>query len=170
MALTPFTSTVTATTLRANFNDATATLATSSVAGKKDQTVFLFLSTLVEPTTALSARTIAWTPRDHMEVRCFFLRATDDATFGHTITATLTQDNAGTSYLVDNTISVSVVTVNGTVDSRSSSQYDYRTVTGTRFRLHRDVRYRMTVTMVTAGATATSVIVGLQLRTLRRAA
>lgn len=169
MALTPFTGTVTAATLRANFDDHRAQLLTNSIAGRKDQTRYIRLATLVEPTTVLSARTLAWRQVDDQEVRCFFVRVTDDATFGHTVTGTLTIDDGTTLYLVDNTISVSVVTINGTVDSRSASQYDYRTPTGTRFRLKKGVRYRMTLS-ITAATTAGVTILGLQLRSVRRAA
>lgn len=166
MALTPFTGTVTAATLRSNFDDATAQLTTNSIAGRKDWTHTLRLTTLTTG-LALSLRTVAFTMFDDAEVRVFFLRVTDTAA-GATVTATLTQDEGATEFLLDNTVSISVAAINGTVDSRSSSEDDFRTTTGPRFTLKRGVRYRLTV--ATAAADVGVTIVGLQLRTRRRAA
>lgn len=166
MSLTPFTSTVTAATLRSNFDDATATLTTASTAGRKDQTWFLRLSAIASG-TALSARTLAFRPRDDFEVRMMFVRVTD-TTAGRLITGTLTQDAGDAEQLVNNTISTTVTTVNGTADSRPTS-LDYRTTTSTRFRLKKNVRYRLTLSSNTAGASGVTII-ALQLRSLRRAA
>ncbi len=164
MALSPFTSTVTVAALRANFDDSTAALATNAVAGKKDQTRILHVPNLAVA-TVLSARTMAWTQQDDAEVRIFFCRVTDGAAAA-TVTATLTQDNGTTEFLLDNTVSIAVVAINGTVDSRASSATDYRTTSGTRFRLKALVRYRLTLS--TTVATVDLAQCGLQLRSLRR--
>ncbi len=124
MALVAFTSTVTAATLRANFDDATTQLTTNSIAGRKDQTRYLWVSGLAVA-TALNARTYAWTQTDDAEVRVFFVRVTDGA-IAATVTGTLTQDEGATEFLLDNTISIDVVAANGIVDSRSSSEDDFR--------------------------------------------
>ncbi len=165
MALVAFTSTVTAATLRANFDDATTQLTTNSIAGRKDQTRYLWVSGLAVA-TALNARTYAWTQTDDAEVRVFFVRVTDGA-IAATVTGTLTQDEGATEFLLDNTISIDVVAANGIVDSRSSSEDDFRTTTGPRFRLKKGVRYRLTLS--TVAATVDLAIAGLQLRSLRRA-
>ena len=167
MALTAFTSTVTATALRANFGDATAQLTTNSTVGAKDQTIFLRVASLAVA-TVLSARTISWTQRDFAEVRTFFCRVTDGAAAA-TVTATLTVDpSTATEYLLDNVVSIDVVAINGTIDSRTSSEDDFRTTTGARIRLQPGVRYRLT--LVTVAATVDLAQCALQLRSLRRVA
>lgn len=166
MALTAFTSTVTVTALRANFDDKVSTLAANAILGAKDQTIELRIASLATA-TALSARTIAWTQFDDAEVRVFFVRVTDGAVAA-TVTGTLTQDTGETEFLIDNTVSIDVVAINGTVDSRSSSEDDFRTTTGARIRLKKGVRYR--ITLVTAAATVDLAIAGLQLRSVRRTA
>ncbi len=166
MALTPFTSTVTATTLRANFDDATAALTTNATAGRKDQAHTLQVASLAVA-TALSLRSLSWTQYDDAEVRIFFCRVTDGAAAA-TVTATLTQTVGDTEFLLDNTVSLAVVAINGTVDSRTGGSGNYLVTTKTRFRLKKGVRY--TLTMATTVATVDLAICGVQLRSIRRAA
>lgn len=167
MVLASFTSTVTASALRSNFDDKTATLATNAIAGQKDQTRYIRHAAPASG-TALSARTVAWTQVDDAEVRVFAVRNTDTGA-GKILTGTLTEDTGDAELLVDNTVSVAVTSINGTVDSRDSSATDYRTTTGVRFRLKRGVRYRLTLSSDTAGASGVTLVL-LQLRSLRRAA
>ncbi len=166
MALVAFTGTTSITTIRANFDDATAALTTNTIAGQKDQIRDLYVAALAVA-TVLSARTVAWTQTDDAEVRMFFCRVTDGAAAA-TVTATLTQDTGDAVFLIDNTVSIAVVAINGTVDSRTASATDYRTTTGTRFRLKKGVRYRLT--LVTAAATVDIAECCLQLRSIRRIA
>ena len=167
MSLTAFTGTVTAAQLRSNFDDATTQLTTNTTAGQKDWTWFLRLSSLSSATT-IGRRSLVITPRDDAEVRIFFVRVTDTVA-GHIITGTLTQDAGDAEFLVNNTVSIAVTTINGTVDSRDSSLTDYRTTTGTRFRLKKDVAYRLTLASDSAAASGVTQI-ALQLRSIRRAA
>jgi hypothetical protein len=166
MVLTASTGTISASALRANLDDHRATLLTQSTAGRKDFTVPMRLAALAD-TTALSLRTVAFTPQDDVEVRMMFLRVTDTVA-GRIVTLTLSVDDGETAYLLDKTISTSVTTINGTVDSRTASSLDLRTVTGDRIRLLKGVRYRLTVENTSAGTTTGEVRVGLQLRTRRR--
>ena len=71
----------------------------------------------------------------------------------------LEQADGLTKYLSDNTVSISVTTINGTVDSRSSGNLDLRSTSGARMRLQKGVRYRVTITNTTA-ATTTGVVSG----------
>lgn len=157
--------TITATALRTDFDALTASIPASDE-WDGDFSVPLLVSNLADTTTARD-RSIAFTPQDDYEVRGLFLRVTD-GTASRIVTATLTQDNDGTTYLLDGAVSVSVTTINGTVDSRPTG-LDLRTVTGTRIRLVKGVRYRLSVQNTSAGTTVTGpVLVMLQLRGVPR--
>ena len=146
--------------LRTDFDAQTASLTTNASAGQKDQTRFFRRTTLLT-TDALNIRTTAWVMPDDMEGRVFALRVTDTAA-GATVTATVEVDGGDTRFLVDNTVSISVAAINGTVDSRT----DFRTVTGVRFRFKKGVRYRITV--ATVGADVGVVVCAMQMRSVRR--
>lgn len=168
MSLTPFTGTTSASVLNANFDDKTATLTANAKAGQKDQTVYVYASSLVAA-TALSLRTVAWTPVDDMEVRVVLGRGTADAG-SRTLTVTLEVDNGDTAFLNDTTVSLTVTSSGaGAFDTRTGgTQGDYRTTSGTRLRLLKGVRYRLT--MSTDAGTWTDAEACVQLRTFRRAA
>ena len=168
MALTPFgVGTITTTALRANFDDKTTALLTNARAGAKSQIVSVHVETLVAA-TVLSARTLAWTQADDQELRIIWARGSADAA-NRTISVTLTVDHGDTVFLVDQTVTASVTSAGaGVVDTRTAASGDYRTTTGTRLRLLRGVRYRLT--LATDAGTYTSAEAGLQLVTLRRRA
>lgn len=162
----PLSGTITAADLNTNFDAQTATILTQAGQGQKDQTIELRLDTLADTDDA-SARSVAFVVPDDLEDRTIFLRVTD-GTAGRVITGTLTVDNGDTTYLVDNTVSLSVTTVNGTVDSRPTS-LDLTDNTGTVLRLLSGVRYRLTMANTSAGTTVSGpLILAMQLRSFRR--
>jgi hypothetical protein len=161
-----FTGTVTATNLRTDFDANTAQLLTNSTTGRKDWTIFHRMETLATG-DALSIRTRAFTLFDDAEVRDIFVRVTDTAAAA-TVTGTLTQDEGDTEFLLDVTVSIDVVAINGTIDSRTAGEDDYRTTTGSRFTLKRGVRYRLTLSTAAADVGVTMIV--LQLRSRRREA
>ena len=164
MALVAFTSPISITQLRANFDDASSTLLTQARAGAKDQTVMLRLASLVTAAD-LSLRSTAWTQQDDAELRILMARVTDTAV--RAIGVTLTVDNGDTVFLVDHTISDSFSTSNGTVDERT----DYRTTTvAERLRLVRGVRYRLAFTNTSGGTVGGPLVACVQLRSVRRRA
>jgi|GEM_PF-3283393 len=165
MALVAISSAFTATELRANFDDATALLLTNARAGAKDRHIFFRTAALVSGSD-VSLRSTAWTQQDDQEVRMMSIGVTAGSVF--TIGATLTVDNGDTLFLVDQTISISHATVNGTNNSRPTS-LDLRTTTGTRIRLVKGVRYRLALTN-TSGSNTTVCQVTLQMRSVRRRA
>lgn len=94
--------------------------------------------------TALSLRTLTFTPMVGEEVRVLYARGTADAA-SRTLTVTLEQADGGTGYLLDKTFTASVTSAAAaTYDTRPTS-LDLRTVTGDRVRLIAGVRYRVTV-------------------------
>lgn len=167
MALVASTGTISLANLRANLEDHRSTLTTQSTAGRKDFTIPLRCATLSD-TTALSLRTVAFTPQDDMEVRTIAVRVTD-TTASRVITATLSVDDGDTTFLLDKTLAASVTTINGTADSRDSSSLDLTDVTGDRVRLLKGVRYRLTLENTAAGTTTSGEVQAwVQLRTRRR--
>lgn len=167
MSLTSFTGTIALTTLRSNFDLQTSTLATNAQAGAKDSTRFRRIATLTNA-TALSARTLAWTQPDDQELRIIYGFGTADAG-SRTLTVALTVDNGDTLFLVDNTVSVSVTSSGAaTFSTRTAGSGNYLVTTGTRLRLLKGVRYRLTAS--TDAGTWTAVSIGVQLRSLRRRA
>jgi hypothetical protein len=163
VALTAFTSPITLSQLRANFDDATATQLTNMRAGAKDQTISLRLASLASGAD-LSLRSTAWTQQDDAELRILMARVTDTA--ARAIGVALTVENGDTLFLVDHTISDSFNTANGTVDERT----DYRTTTGTRVRLLKGVRYRLAFTNTSGGSVGGPLQACVQLRSVRRRA
>lgn len=161
MALVAFTSTITAADLNANFDDKTTALLTNARSGRKDGVIPLRLGSLAS-SADLSLRSIAWTQQDDHELRVITIRATDTA--ARAISATLTVDNADTTFLVDQTISVALTTVNGTADART----DFRTTTGTRVRLLKGVRYRLAIVNTSGGTVGGPLQATIQVRTGRR--
>jgi len=161
MALVPFTGTISASVLNANFDDATATLTALAKVGQKDQFINLRVE-LLGSGTALVARSLTFTPQDDMELRIIALRAID-GTATRVITMTLTVENGDDDFLIDQTVSTTVTTVVGTATSR----VDFRTTTNPRIKLLKGVPYTLTLSSNTAGTT-TSAEAGVQLRTRRR--
>lgn len=164
MSLTPFTGTTSASVLDSNCDSATSTLTTNASAGQKDQVFFIFLASMTSA-TALALRSTAWTQQDDAELRVFMGHATADGT-DRTMTVTLTVDNGDATFLVNNTFAIQQDALS-TIDTRDvASQGDYRTTSGTRVRLLRGVRYRLTMS-VNAGTLVNAE--GLvQLRSIRR--
>jgi hypothetical protein len=109
----------------------------------------------------VSLRSVDFTAPDDLELRVLRVLVTHTAAVGD-VTATLTVTDGDTAYLLDQTISVSVASLNGT----AQASLDCRTTTqAKRLRLLRGVRYRLTL------STAATVDVGqatLLLRTRRR--
>lgn len=165
MSLTPFTGTVSAATLNANFDDATTTLVANAKLGQKDQAQDVYVASLVAG-TVLSLRTFAWTQRDDAELRVIFAHGTADAG-SRTLTLTLTVDNGDTAFLDDETITLTVTSSGaGAFDTRTAGDGDYRTTSGTRVRLLSGVRYRLTI--ATDAGTWTDAVGVVQLRSVRR--
>lgn len=172
MSITPFTGTISATTLNSNFDDKTSTLALQSTDGQKDQDVFIFLPSMTS-STALFLRTVAFTSPDDMAIQMLMGRATADGT-SRTLFVRLTVDNGDTTFLVGNTYSISAAG-SVTIDTRTDTVTgDYRSVGGAfsviRARCLKGVRYRVTMECNDIGATLTDVHALLQLRSIRRAA
>lgn len=161
MALTPFTGTVTAATLNANFDDATTAISSQATDGQVDFDVYHRALAFSGTGTAV-ADFLDFTLDDDCELRC--LRITvQDGTAGRTVSVTLTQTEGDTAFLIDNTISASTTTIVGTTDSTE----DYRTTTGAiRVRLLRGVSYRLT--LATSAGAVTRLQGTAMLRTIRR--
>lgn len=162
----PFADPITLTELRTAFDAQTATITANKRLGQKDNEPSLRLATLAD-TTALLSRSIAWTQQSDQELRTMFLRVTD-GTAGRVITATLTVDDIedrADMWLLDQTFSVSVTTINGT----TQASLDVRTTTGKRVRLLSGVRYRLDIANANAATTVSGPIeAGVQKRSTRR--
>lgn len=141
-------------------------LANALGAGKKDHTRFRRVASLTNA-TALSLRSLVFTPRVGEEVRILYARGAADAA-ARTMTVTLEQADGGTSYLLDRTLTASVTSAAAATYDTRPTALDLRTVTGTRVRLIPGVRYRLSV--ATDAGTWTGVTVGVQVRTRRRRA
>lgn len=165
MTLTALPDPVTATTLNSNFDDATSTLTTNAKAGQKDQTRTLYLGSLASGAD-VSLRSYAWTQPDDAEVRMYFATVTDTAVRAFTIS--LEVDNGDTTFLVDNTLSITLATANGTVDTRTAGSGDLRTTTGVRVRLLKGVRYRLILHNTSGGTITGPLEACVQLRSMRR--
>lgn len=167
MALVPFSGVTSAATLNANFDDATTQLTTNAVQGQKDQTILLYVASLTNA-TVLPLRTVAWTQADDMEVRVVFGAGTADAG-SRTLTVTLSVDNGDTAFLNDTTVSLTVTSSGAAAfDTRTAGSGEYTVTDGTRLRLLKGVRYRLT--LATDAGTWTDAEACVQLRTVRRAA
>lgn len=163
MALTPFSGTVTAATLNGNFDDKTSTITSQAVLGQVDYDIYHRALAFSGTGTAV-ADFLDFTLDDDCELRC--IRVTvEDGTAARTVSATLTQTEGDTSFLVDHTISVSATTIIGTTNATT----DYRTVTqAIRVRLLKGVSYRLT--LATSAGPVTRLQGTIVLRTLRRSA
>lgn len=153
MALVAFTSTITAATLRANFDDARAQLLANSTVGAKDYEI-----ALMKPIFQIGATTMSWTQIDDAEVRGIYLNKLASA---GTVVGALTQTQGDTDFLLNTTQQISGAA------AASRTYTDLRTTTGTRIRLKKGAQYSLTVTTSVASTFATF---GVQLRTLPRIA
>lgn len=163
MALTPFSGLVTAATLNANFDDASSTITSQALDGQVDYDIYHRALAFSGTGTAV-ADFLDFTLDDDCELRVFRITVEDGAA-GRTVTATLTQTEGDTSFLVDQTISVSTTTIVGTTNATE----DYRTVTQPiRVRLLKGVSYR--ITLATSAGPVTRLQGTIVLRTLRRSA
>ena len=163
MALTAFTGTVTAALLNSNFNDARPAITTQATDGQVDMVVHHKALLVASAGTAVGDY-VDFSPQDDMELRVLRVYATDAAA-SQVVTATLAVANGGTTFLCDQTISVSVTTGAGTIVQASA---DYRTVTSTRVRLLKGVPYRLSLGRDTG--TIDEARAMLVLRTIRRRA
>jgi len=161
MSLTPFTGTVTAATLNANFDDARAAITSQAVLGQVDASVHHRVLSLTGAATSV-ANFVDFTPADDMEVRVLRVYV-NSATASSTITAAVTVANGDSTFLVDQSITVSTTSIVGT----TQASRDLRTVTGTRVRLLRGVPYRLSLSSSAGTHTEARAIV--LLRTIRRA-
>jgi hypothetical protein len=152
--------TVTQTALRTDFDALTTSLSSLTLLGQEDFPLTLRVASLAVAMD-VSLRSVDFTAPDDLELRVLRVLVTHTAAVGN-VTATLTVTDGDTAYLLDQTISVSVASLNGT----AQASLDCRTTTqAKRLRLLRGVRYRLTL------STAATVDVGqaiLLLRTRRR--
>ena len=152
--------TVTQTALRTDFDALTTSLSSNTLLGQEDFPLTLRVASLAVAMD-VSLRSVDFTSPDDLELRVLRVLVTHTAAVGN-VTATLTVTDGDTAYLLDQTISVSVASLNGT----AQASLDCRTTTqAKRLRLLRGVRYRLTL------STAATVDVGqatLLLRTRRR--
>ena len=160
MTLTSFAGTTSAPTLNANFDDATARIDATMVAGRVDYPVTVRKGTLAVADD-VSVRSVTFTAPDDMELRVLRVLCTHTTT-GVTVTAALEQADGDAAFMMDQTISVDVASINGT----AQASLDLRTTTGTRIMLLRGIRYRLKVTA--SGGTATVGQAAALLRTRRR--
>jgi hypothetical protein len=160
MALVAFTGATSATTLNANFDDATTRIDATMVAGRVDYPIHVRKGTLAVADD-VSLRSVAWTAADDSEVRVLRVLATHTTT-GIDVTATLEQADGDTAFMMDAAVTVSVACINGT----AQASLDLRTTTGRRIMLLRGVRYRLTVSA--AGGTVNVGQATVLLRTRRR--
>lgn len=160
MSLVPFTGTITAAALKANFDAATATITSQMQLGQVDHAV-VYRKGVLAAADAVQLRSVDFTAGDDYEARALRVLCTHTAA-GRTVTATLTQTDGDTSVLMDTDITVSVASINGT----AQASLDLRTTTGTRIMLFRGVRYRLTLSV--DAATVDVGQVSLLLRTRRR--
>ncbi len=156
-----FANPITLSELRTAFDAKTATITANKKLGQKDNQIPLRLASLASGASLLS-RSIAFTMTDDSALQSIFVRVTD-TTASRTIVATLSVDSGETKFLGDATVTATVVTINGTADGRT----DFRTTTGTRLRLLKGVRYRLSVENTTSGTTGI-ITAGVQLRSVRR--
>lgn len=163
MALTPFTGTVTAATLNANFDDARAATTSQAILGQID--IAIHHKSLLLASAGTDVKDfVDFIPEDDYEVRVLRVYATD-ATAGQIVTASVVVANGDTTFLVDQSITASVTTTAGTVVQATT---DYRTVTGTRVRLLKGVPYRLKLSRDTG--TIDEARAMLLVRTIRRIA
>jgi hypothetical protein len=160
VTLTAFTGTISATTLKANFDDATARIDATSVAGRVDHPLTIRKASLAVADD-VSVRSIVWTAADDAELRVLRVLA-DHSTTGVTITAALEEANGDTDLTMGQAVNVSVASINGV----AQASLDLRTTTGRRIMLFRGVRYRLVLSAV--GGTIDVAQATAVLRTRRR--
>lgn len=155
--------------LRTDLDAQTASIQTNARGGAKDHdftfTVTNPADTVTNPNAPV-AYSRAWTQQDDQEIRVLVVRPTHNAA-GKLVSATLTVDDGETQFLVDYPVTIQATTINGTADAR----LDLRTTTGTRLRLLKGVRYRLAISVDSAGTTLVgSTLASLQTRSCRRRA
>lgn len=163
MALTPFTGTITAATLNANFDDARAAMTANAILGQVDACVY-HKTLLLDSDGSAVKDFVDFVPEDDYEVRVLRVFA-EDATAAQVVTASVTVANGDATFLCDQTITASVTTTAGGIVQATT---DFRTVTAVRVRLLKGVPYRLKLardTGIISDARA-----ALLLRTIRRIA
>ena len=163
MALVPFTSTVTAATLNANFDDARATMTANAILGQVDSNIF-HKTLLLDSDGSAVKDFVDFIPEDDYEVRVLRVSA-EDAVASQVVTASVVVANGDATFLCNQTISVSVTTTAG---GQVQASLDLRTVTGTRVRLLKGVPYRLKLARDTGIIDDARAM--LLVRTIRRAA
>lgn len=164
MALVPFTGAVTAATLNSNFNDANAAIQSQSVLGAVDMGVFHKVFALASSATPAVTDYVDFIPQDDYTIQWIRVWA-QDAAAAQIVTASLVVANGDTTFLCDQTVSVSVTTTIGTVVQATT---DLRTVTGVRVRALAGVPMRLLLSASAGTIDEARAIVGF--RSLRRAA
>jgi hypothetical protein len=147
--------------IQAEYDTLLISINNQSLRGQKDFAIPLMVPALTT-STALSARIVDFTAPDDLELRTLRCSVTSGMA-GIIVTAALTVTDGDTTYLLDNTVSVSVTSIVGT----AHGNVDVRSTTNPiRVRLLRGVRYRLSIS--SPSATATNVSAALVLRTRRR--
>jgi hypothetical protein len=162
MALTPFTSTIAASTFNSNFDDKLAALAAANAEGRKDTVIVYYLQSL-DAAADLRDRSIAWTAPDDAQIRIAFARVRDSGV--RELTMTLTVEGGDEDYLNGETVSVVIATANGTVDTRTAGSLNY---TSSWLQVRKGVRYRLTLANSATGLIGGPLRSGVQVRTRRR--
>lgn len=156
MSLTPFTGTITAAQLRANFDDKTATLAANAIWKVKSHSPSFIVPSLV-PGTALVSRSILFVPQDDCELRYQMHHGSADAA-ARTMTTTLTVANGDALFLGNQTITLATTSAGaGAFDGRT----DYTVTTGPRVRLLRGVQYMLSIAVDAGTITEAQALVDL---------
>lgn len=152
--------TVTQTALRTDFDAQTANFTSDALFGQETATMLLRVASLTS-VMDVSVRSFDFTAPDDVELRILRVMVTHTAAVGN-VTATLTVTDGDTTYLLDQTISIAVASVNGT----AHGVLDMRTTTqAKRLRLLRGVRYRLTLSTVATVDVAQAM---LMIKTRRR--
>jgi hypothetical protein len=160
MSLTAFTGTITASALNANYDDKTTRIDAAAILGRVDFPISVRRASLAVAND-VSVRSVMWTAPDDAEVRVLRVLCTHSTT-GLTVTATLSQADGDTAFMMGTDPSVSIASINGT----AQATLDMRTTTGRRIMLLRGVRYRLAIAVV--GGTANVGQGTVVLRTRRR--
>lgn len=165
----PLASPISVADIRSNFGAAATLVNAAKALGAMTQTIPLRRMSLADTDTLLS-RSIAFTPQDDQDIDTLYLFATDAAGGGRVVTVALTEDgvadpvNAPETRYVPHPVQVSGTTISGNIIEVE----DFRPVTGTRVRLLKGVRYRLSMTCETVGTVVGPVVAVLQLRPVRR--
>lgn len=148
MALVPFTGTISAATLNANFGDSIASLNTNAVPASNDFDIVMTRANLATADD-VTLRSLAFTPTDDWELRALRVTALATLGTGQVVTATLTVDNGDSTYLIGQTPTAScTIAATGTTTTGNA---DYTLIyLSRRLRLLKGVRYRLTLS--TTGA------------------